>query len=195
MRSEFSECRCYACNGLTLWHLDGNAVERALWPPAMMGPAPNPDMPPDVRAIYDEARSVASFSPRSAAALLRTGTEVLLRQITGDANSTLNDLIGGLVRQGRLDAQTQKAADLLRLSGNDAVHPSEIQMSGDEQSTGASLFVLINLLIERLMTFPRQLESMFDALPERKRDQIAKRNAGTATEPESAEVHSPEEPT
>lgn len=175
MRQDFAECDCSACDKKSLWH-QAESGSIMLWPPAKQGPMPSDDMPSVVRDLYEEARSVEHVSPRSAAALLRTATELLLREFLADEAARLDSAIGRLVSEGKLDKQTQQAADLLRLTGNDAVHPSQLQIAGDDAKVGLSLFQLLNILVHRLITVPAQLQTMFDGLPEGKRQHVMDRD-------------------
>lgn len=180
-RKAYAEVKCYACNKLAMWHQDDKG-ERMVWPPAVQGPPSNDDLPDTVRNLYDEARAVEGISPRSAAALLRTATEVLLREQIGKPDVRLNDAIGQLVSEGRLSPDIQKASDLLRLTGNDAVHPHAIQLTGDTGATGLSLFDLLNLVADELITRPKRIAAMYEALPAGKREHIAQRDGQVDTE-------------
>lgn len=132
-------------------------------------------MPDDVLALYEEAGSIADLSPRSASALLRTALEVLVQNHLGQKGS-LNDAIGNLVSDGRIDADLQKAMDVLRLSGNSAVHPKEIRLD-DTKGDATAYFELLNMVVERLVVRTQRLQNIYDALPESKRKQIAERDA------------------
>ena len=109
-------------------------------------------MPEDVLALYEEACSVADLSPRSASALLRTALEVLTSNHLGQAGVKLNDAIGKLVAAGRLEGELQRAMDLLRLTGNWAVHPRELQLDDESSQNVEALFELLNLVVERPQT-------------------------------------------
>jgi len=57
----------------------------------------------------------------------------------------LNTDIGALVKQG-LRAQVQHAADVVRVTGNDAVHPGQIDT--DSEVVALSLLELIKVIAE-----------------------------------------------
>lgn len=133
-------------------------------------------MPADVQALYEEAASIADLSPRSAAALLRTGLEVLTGNHLGQSNVMLNDAIANLVANGRLDPELQQAMDFLRLTGNGAVHPRELQLEDSSQSVLA-LFELLNLAVERLVARPQRINRLYEQLPQEKRDAIDRRDS------------------
>jgi Domain of unknown function (DUF4145) len=88
--------------------------------------------------------------------------------------SNINDAIAKLVREG-LPAQIQQAMDILRVIGNNAVHPGEIQL--DEQPEAVvSLFALLNVVVEDRIAQPRQIEEMYETLPPEARRAIARRD-------------------
>lgn len=174
-QENYAEVTCFGCKRNAMWHR-GHSGERMIWPVATQGPPPNDDLSEDVRALYEEARAVEGISPRSAAALLRTATEMLLREQLDDSKAHLSTAIGTLVKDQRLSPDIQRAADLLRLTGNDAVHPSSIQLEGDDAATGLSLFDLLNLVADELVTRPKRIAAMYEALPESKRQHIDDRD-------------------
>jgi len=67
---------CYVCNRPAVWLREG-----LLYPPIRTGAEPSEDMPPDVLADYEEARSIIALSPRGAAALLRLGIQKLCNNL------------------------------------------------------------------------------------------------------------------
>lgn len=114
---------CAHCKGFSIWLED-----RLVWPVTLAGPLPNEDLGEDIVALYNEARAVASQSPRSAAALLRLCTEMLVQRLCKESNvpwTNLNDGIGQLVQQG-LSPTIQQSLDTLRVIGNAAVHPGQV---------------------------------------------------------------------
>jgi len=56
-------------------------------------PVGHEHMPTDVRAVYDEARSIADLSPRSAATLLRVDLETLTKEHLGHPTLRLDRAI------------------------------------------------------------------------------------------------------
>jgi hypothetical protein len=163
--------RCARCLKSSFW-----IRKTMFFPPSRTGPAPVDDMPDAVRSIYEEARAVSQVSPRSAAALLRLALQVLIDELEpGSAN--INTKIGRLVRRG-LSTQVQQAMDVLRVVGNNAVHPGQINLDGDGDLV-PSLFVLVNLIVEQVVSRPNHVAALFDALPESARQSIGKRDAET----------------
>jgi hypothetical protein len=91
---------------------------------------PHEDMPADVRSDFAEAAAIVDISPRGAAALLRLAVERLMPHLEAKAKN-INDGIGQLVARG-LDPKIQKALDVLRVIGNEAVHPGQIDLKDDK---------------------------------------------------------------
>jgi Protein of unknown function (DUF1348)/Domain of unknown function (DUF4145) len=70
----------------------------------------------------------------------------------------LNDAIALLVRNG-LDARVQKALDVVRVIGNDALHPGQIDV--DDRSTAETLFGLVSLICEKMIIEPKHVEEVY----------------------------------
>jgi len=159
---------CYSCTRVAIWVYD-----RIIYPPLLLGPMPNADLPDEIKADFAEARSVLNLSPRAAAALLRLCIQKLCIHL-GQPGKDLNADIGALVKEGLTD-RVQKALDVVRVIGNHAVHPGRIDLK-DDQSTATKLFELVNMIAEIMITQPNQLDAMFDALPDGAKNQIARRD-------------------
>lgn len=154
----FEISTCDRCEHVAIWH-----NEVLVYPTIAAGPLPHPDMPEEVAADYSEARQIASRSPRSAAALLRLALQKLCIHL-GGAGENLNSDIGELVQKG-LDAQVQRALDTLRIVGNNAVHPGEIDLR-DDQATVERLFRLLNFVVQQMITQPKEIAELWGTLPE-----------------------------
>lgn len=146
-----------------------------VWPPLRKGPEPNPDLAADVQKDYQEARAVFDTSPRAAAALLRLALQKLMVQLNL-MGKNLNDDIGTLVADG-LSSKIQQALDIVRVTGNDAVHPGQIDT--DNPDTVFKLFGLINVIAHDRITQPAEIDAMYADLPQQKLDGIAQRDATT----------------
>lgn len=85
-----------------------------------------------------------------------------------------SSVLAALVRAG-LPAQIQKALDVVRVTGNNAVHPGKIDFD-DGQETAISLLRLINLIVEKMITEKNQIDALFDGLPKAQKDAIARRD-------------------
>jgi len=161
--------RCLNCGANTIT-IDGNTV----YPSGLTGPIPVPDMPSRVRAIYEEARAIASASPRAAAALLRVAVETLVDDIEA-GKAKLNTKIGKLVDRG-LDPQIQQMLDTVRVFGNEGgAHPGEINMNEQPETLGVLMFC-VNTIVERLITYPKRIGEAYSALSPEKRKGIEDRD-------------------
>jgi hypothetical protein len=139
----------------------------------MIAPLPNSDMGDQIKADYIEAGAVLSDSPRAAAALLRLALQKLCRQL-GEKGDNINEDIKNLVAKG-LNPLVQKSLDALRITGNNAVHPGEINLE-EEPEKVLKLFELLNFIANKMITEPREIENFYSALPENARDAVNKRD-------------------
>jgi len=163
-----SVSRCYNCEALAIWIGD-----KMNWPAAFDGPAPNVDMPPHIRADFEEAGQILLQSPRGAAALLRLAIQKLCIEL-GEPGKDLNKDIGSLVKKG-LDTRIQKAMDVVRVTGNNAVHPGQMDLKDDTDAARA-LFNIVNLIVHAMISQPKQVEHLFGSLPEGARKAIEERD-------------------
>jgi hypothetical protein len=159
---------CEHCNEATLWH--GYAM---IYPNRGSAPQPNPDMPADVLADYEEAATIAGQSPKAAAALLRLSIQRLCVHLGGEGKN-INADIGTLVKNG-LPPIVQKSLDVVRVIGNNAVHPGQIDTDSAEMV--GHLFHLVNLITETMISTPAKVEALYGSLPTGALDGIAKRDA------------------
>jgi hypothetical protein len=100
-------CQCFNCRQESFW-LAESPLTKAIEDPtapilfpfgSAFAPTPHAEMPDDVRADYDEARSIVDRSPRGAAALLRLAVQKLEIALGGKGDK-LNDDIASLVKRG-----------------------------------------------------------------------------------------------
>lgn len=132
-------------------------------------------MPLEVRSDYEEAASISGISPRGAAALLRLAIQRLCTHLGGEGQN-INADIGFLVQRG-MSPMIQQALDVVRVVGNNAVHPGQID-ADDPQIVG-SLFELINVIVESMITVPTRIGGLYSSLPDGARQAIEKRDAKT----------------
>jgi hypothetical protein len=137
---------------------------------------PSPDMPPDVASDYLEARAIFEASPRSSSALLRLAIQKLCKHL-GQPGKNINDDIGALVKAG-LPVEIQQALDYVRVIGNNAVHPGNLNVA-DNPDIARALFELINIIIEVMITRPRKIQSLYNSLPSGVLQAIQKRDTKT----------------
>lgn len=87
----------------------------------------------------------------------------------------LNDEIKELVSEG-LNPKIQQALDLVRVVGNNAVHPGQISFD-DDNMIAIKMFSLINLIADELITRPKEIESLYEeAVPKELKEYIRKRD-------------------
>lgn len=130
-------------------------------------------MPDEVIALYREASEIITASPRGAAALLRLAVQVLCKEL-GEKGENINDDIRDLVKKG-LPTIVQQSLDIVRVTGNNAVHPGQIDV--DDSSVCGSLFNLLNVIVEYMIAMPKKVSGLYAGLPASALNQIDKRDA------------------
>ncbi len=105
--------------------------------------------------------------------LLRLAVERLCNEL-GETGA-IDKMIGSLVQKG-LPTIVQKVLDAVRVIGNKAVHPGQIAFDVDDRATAETLMKLLNIITERLITEPKEIDGIFDALPQSVKDSIEKRD-------------------
>ena len=158
---------CQHCQESTLW-----VREDMVYPNNGNAPSPNEDMPLSVKQFYLEAASIYQKSPRGSAALLRLGIQLLCKEL-GESGTNINNDIKHLVAKG-LPSIVQKSLDIVRVTGNEAVHPGQIDT--DDPNIVASLFELTNIVVQYMITLPKQVGSIYESLPTDKVEAIANRD-------------------
>lgn len=166
---------CFNCHQIAVWIHD-----RLLFPPERHGVQPNPDLSEDVLHDYEEARSILDLSPRGAAALLRLCIQKLCIQLE-EKGKNLDENIASLVAKG-LNPLVQKSLDIVRVIGNEAVHPGVMDLK-DDRDTATVLFGLVNSIADQMITHPKTVDTMYKKLPEGKRAAIEKRDAKVIAKP------------
>jgi hypothetical protein len=159
--------KCINCEQYSLW-----VKENMVYPENANAPFPNPEMPEEVKRIYLEAASIHYKSPRGAAALLRLAIQVLCREL-GEEGDNINNDIANLVKKG-LPEIVQQSLDVVRVTGNNAVHPGQIDT--DDPEVVSSLFELINIIIEYMIALPKKVSGLYSNLPASIQDNIKKRD-------------------
>jgi len=160
--------KCYNCKKITVWVHDN-----IVFPPEKQGVQPNQDLTDDIIKDFEEARAIVGLSPRGAAALLRLCIQKLCMHL-GEKGTNIDDDISTLVSKG-LNPLVQKSLDIVRVIGNEAVHPGVIDLN-DDRGTANRLFSLINSIADQMITHPKSVEELYGKLPEKKRKAIEKRN-------------------
>lgn len=144
-----------ACNGVMLF------------PDAGVAPTPAEDMPEDVKKDYLEASTIHSRSLRASAALLRLALQKLMVHL-GQKGKNINQDIRALSAEDKLPLSIIKLADTVRLTGNNAVHPG-VMSEMDFDNVASQMFQLINLIVRKAITEPREIEELYLATPEKAR--------------------------
>lgn len=164
----FHIAMCSHCNKPSYWLND-----KMVYPNVISAPLPNKDLPEDIKNDFEEARQISNLSPKGAAALLRLAIQKLCVHL-GEPGKDLNKDIGSLVQKG-LPQKIQKALDVVRVVGNESVHPGQIDLN-DNPAITTKLFELVNIIANKMITEPNDIDSLFDGLPENKKDAIEKRD-------------------
>lgn len=152
---------------------------RMIWPVKSNAPEPSPDLPDDVLADYQEAAAVLPHSARASAALLRLSLQRMCVHL-GEPGQDINRDIGALVENGTIRPIIQKAMDTVRISGNESVHPGELDLN-DDIELALALFDFINLVAEEAITQPAKVQAMYEQMPEAKRNGVAQRDGRAPT--------------
>lgn len=80
------------------------------------------------------------------------------------------------MRKG-LPAKVQQALDVVRVVGNNAVHPGQIDLN-DNPDVANWLFDLINVITDVMISQPKQIDDLYESVvPESQKKAIAKRDA------------------
>jgi hypothetical protein len=137
-----------------------------------VGPAAHEDMPPVVRALYDDAGKCAAVSRRAGAALARATVERLLKELDpgAPAPATLDKRIDRI--RGQVSKPMGQMLDLVRNLGNKMLHvedqPDELVVMALDDQAGPELVDLLlraaNELVDELITRPRMVKELHDRL-------------------------------
>lgn len=165
---KFMVSYCERCKGTTIWFGD-----KIIFPYNSTIEPPNIDLPNEIKDDYNEAATIVNMSPRAAAALLRLCIQKLCKHL-GEKGIDINSDIKELVKKG-LPNKVQEALDSVRVIGNEAVHPGEINLK-DGNETAQQLFKLVNIIATKLISEPKEIDSIYAALPVKKLEGIEKRD-------------------
>lgn len=163
--------RCSRCGEHTIWY-----KSKLIFPRESTAPRPHVMMPDSVKRDYTEARQVLDDSPRAAAALLRLAIQRLLEdELKADGSSNF-EMIGNLVESGDISPRIQKALDSVRVTGNNSVHPGEMDMD-DNKEIAEALFTLTNEIVDEAIARDARIDEVYDSLPEGPKKGIEQRDA------------------
>ena len=159
---------CHNCENKIIW------TNNQYTYPDIIAEEANSDMPESVKQLYNEAGLIYNKSPRAACALLRLAIDRLCNEL-GETDRDINKNIGALVKKG-LPQSVQQALDVVRVVGNKAVHPGQIAFDVDDKATATMLMRLLNIIVDRMITEPNEIDSLYQGLPESVRKSIDKRD-------------------
>jgi len=158
---------CHTCKQLGIWVYD-----KLIYPPTRTGPKPNADLPTDILRDYEEASAILALSPRGAAALLRLAIQKLCIHV-GAKGDDISAMIGWLVQNG-LSEKIKQALDAVRVIGNEAVHPGQLDLR-DDGATASELFELVNIISDVMIS--QRIQKLYDKIPATKKAAIEQRDA------------------
>jgi len=164
---------CFNCKKNAVW-----VGDQLSYPSTRMGPEPNADMPEELIVDFEEARTIVNHSPRGAAALLRLCIQKLCKHLLA-VGRTIDEQIAFLVGNG-LNTTVKKSLDIVRVIGNEAVHPGVIDLK-DDHDTAVRLFELVNAISDQMISHPKKVDEMYRKLPPEKREAIDRRDSGAKT--------------
>ncbi len=163
-------CKCQSCGYVSFWY-----KEKLAWPLNVNVEPPLEEMPDDIKDLYNEARSIVQLSPRGASAILRLALQKLCNRLAGqDEKKKIDGAIKKLVENG-LPSTLQKAMDTVRIVGDEAVHPGEINID-DNKELAIMMFKLINIIIEKMIVEPNEIENLYNLMPDSKLEGIKNRD-------------------
>ncbi|SDW72742.1 DUF4145 domain-containing protein [Nitrosomonas oligotropha] len=143
---------CYNCKKIAVW-----VHKNLTFPAQRVGVLPNTDLPDELIADFEEARAIVGSSPRGAAALMRLVVQKLCEHL-GEKGKNIDDDIASLVSKG-LNPLVQRALDVVRVIGNEAVHPGTIDLK-DDRDTALRLFGLVNAIADQMITHPKSVQEI-----------------------------------
>lgn len=163
-------CKCENCGYISFWY-----DKKLIWPLNTGVEAPIEEIPDDIKELYDEARSIVELSPKGACAILRLALQKLCnRLINQNENGDINEAIKLLVEQG-LPKSLQQSFDIVRIVGNESVHPGTIDIA-DNKKIAITMFRLMNIIVERMIVEPKEIDDLYKLMPEEKLKGIENRD-------------------
>jgi hypothetical protein len=133
-------------------------------------------MDEEIKNLYLEAATIFTDSPKGSAALLRLALQKLLKQV-GEKGENINNDIKKLVSKN-LDPKIQQALDLMRIVGNNAVHPGEINLD-ENKDLAVELFYILNFIADQMITRPKELDLLYNKIIPKETQEHIKRRDGS----------------
>ena len=135
-----------------------------LYPKNSSAPPPQENMPEEVLALYKEAASIVSDSPSATCLLIRKALETLLldHYKLDPKKYNLDKMIKHLTddTEQAWSKKFKPHLESIRLIGNDAAHPREINRA-DNQETALALFDFLNRCVDHLISQPLADQKIF----------------------------------
>ncbi|MFM5438394.1 DUF4145 domain-containing protein [Aeromonas enteropelogenes] len=160
--------QCHNCMDIAIWISD-----KLIYPASKCVVTPNEDMPDDIKRDFEEARSVFESSPRASAALLRLCIQKLCIYL-GENTGKIDSDIASMVKKG-LSPLVQQSLDIVRVIGNESVHPGSIDLN-DDRETAEQLFNIVNIIVMQMISQPKLVNEMYANLPVSKLKGIERRD-------------------
>ena len=168
----FFRSTCYHCKRNMIWYIKDEKPK--IFFPREVAIYPEENMPENIREIYEEASMVLGDSHRAACALLRLALQELMKYLKENIEGynelkieNLNQAIEEVIKIGNFyQAQKEtlkKAMDSVRLIGNRAVHPSELDIN-DNSEIANILFEMLNFIVGEIITKPKEMEEKLNRL-------------------------------
>lgn len=171
--------KCCKCKMDSIWRSTIDTPNKInstnmIYPDVKLNILPEADMPDHIKLDFEEAKSVYYQSPKSAAALLRLALQKLCKHL-GEPGENINTDLKSLVTKGTIASNITKAADTVRIVGNNAVHPG-VMNDEDIDFIAGKMFNLINFIVKKTITEPRELEDLYEMTPESARAAVQRRD-------------------
>ena len=167
---ELKLCRCENCGYISFWY-----EKKLIWPLNTGVEAPIDDMPEDIKNLYNEASGILELSPKGACAILRLALQKLCNRLANqEEKKKIDGAIKKLVENG-LPKTLQKAMDTVRIVGDEAVHPGEINID-DNKDMAIAMFRLMNIIVEKVIVEPKEIDELYQLMPDNKLKGIENRD-------------------
>ena len=158
---------CFSCSEMGLW-----VGDQLVWPKGTTSLEPTLDASADVPEDSGKTSQTLDASPRGAAALLRVATEKLCKEL-GDSEQGPRPAITPLLQE-EVDARVLKVLEAMRVIESNAM-PSDHVSVRDDRATAETLSGLVNLICEKIMIEPRQLQALYTKVREGAQNGIEQR--------------------
>ena len=159
---------CSRCQNTAIWF-----CHKMVYPISSPIPLPHHDLPDHIKKHYNEARDIFDLSVRGAMALLRLCLQELCKhlKLSGDINKAIEEL----VKNNRIPVEVKQSLDIIRVTGNHAVHPGLIDFN-DNKEAASALFDLINEITDSIISKPQKIDDIYKKLPKEDLKGIEKRD-------------------